>query len=191
MKAEAILEMLRTDLHKAIDEAVNTRLDMLEGDAISVEIEGPAFEEWTYTWPDGKEETYRDCEWYRVEGTSGRHRVLVGWTIRPVRGKDRRRIVVFGQQGGDASTILYPWTEFVETSDGRYAAIIPDPERPRATLRDGTPVPSRFRMAPIERTDHLYEEVSNAPTLRSVVNGDDVFQMIVHGYWVADLRGRL
>jgi hypothetical protein len=99
----------------------------------------------------------------------------------------RERAVVFGETGSS----LYPWTEFVEADDGRFAAGVSDPAHPRALLKDGDPIPARFQVAAVERTDQLFSGIRQGPSLRLVIAGADEETMVRHGYWVAGLRKRL
>jgi hypothetical protein len=99
----------------------------------------------------------------------------------------RKRAVAFGEAGSS----LYPWTEFVETDDGRYAAGVSDPVHPRALLKDGAAIPPRFDPATIVRTDRLFDGIRQGPSLRLVVKPDDELAMVRHGYWVAGLRNRI
>jgi hypothetical protein len=92
---------------------------------------------------------------------------------------------------GEAGSSLYPWTEFVETDDGRYAAGVIDPAHPRALLKDGDPIPARFKGAAVERTDRLFSGIRQGPSLRVVVTGAEEETMVRHGYWVAGLRKRV
>lgn len=101
---------------------------------------------------------------------------------------DRKRATVFGPAGPDS---FYPWTEFVETDTGDFAATIPNPEHPRAILTASDPLPGRFRGARVERADQLFEQIRNGPSLRLVVTSSDEVDMVLHGYWVARLRNRL
>jgi hypothetical protein len=98
---------------------------------------------------------------------------------------------VFGQTGPASSTNFYPWTEFVETDVESYAAQIPNPERPRKILTPSDPIPNRFRSAQVERADQLFDQITNGPSLRLVVDAADEENMVLHGYWVARLRNRL
>jgi hypothetical protein len=119
------------------------------------------------------------------------HRVVLGWTTRPSWGRsDRKRAVVFWQSGSQASQSYYPWTEFVETDGEGYAAPIPNPDHPRKVLTPQDPLPGRFHGAEVERSDRLFDQIANGPSLRLVVSADDEEAMIRHGYWVAILRGR-
>jgi hypothetical protein len=111
----------------------------------------------------------------------------VAWTVREAWGRERHRAVVFGEAGSS----LYPWTEFVETDDGRYAAGISDPNHPRALLKQGDPLPDWFSTATVERTDQLFDGIRQGPSLRLVVGADEEVRMVRHGYWVAGLRNRL
>jgi hypothetical protein len=99
-------------------------------------------------------------------------------------------MIIFWQSGSPTSSIYYPWAEFVETDDGRYAASIPNPDHPRKILTQQDPLPARFRNSQVERLDKLFGQVANGPSLRLVVDPDDEETMIRHGYWVATLRGR-
>ena len=143
-----------------------------------------------YRWPDGTNVTYDSARCYTLSVGHGSRQVIVGWTRSKVWGRDRRRAVVFGQDGGANSQQLYPWAEFVETDDGRYAAQIRDPERPRSMLKDGQPLPIRFELAEVRRADELFWTIVDGPSLRLVLQGTDEVAMVAHGFWVATLRGR-
>jgi hypothetical protein len=150
--------------------------------------------DWTYQWPGGAEakEAFFETRWYEAVGDRGSQRVRVAWTVRDAWGRqDRKRAVVFNQLGSADSTTYYPWTEFVETDEGRYAAQIPDPTRPRATLSDPAQLPGHLAGNTVERTDALFASIKDGPSLRLVVNGDDEVTMVRHGYWVATLRNRI
>ncbi len=129
----------------------------------------------------------RPDRWYTVADHGRQHRALVAWTARDAWGRIRKRVVIFGESGSS----LYPWTEFVETDDERYAAGISDPAHPRALLKHGAAIPERFHAATVERTDQLFEGVRQGPSLRLVVGSDEPLMMVRHGYWVAGLRNRL
>jgi hypothetical protein len=103
------------------------------------------------------------------------------------------RVRLTGPSRVSATTVrsLYPWTEFVETDDGRLAAGISDPAHPRALLKHGAPIPDWFGGATVERTDQLFHGIRQGPSLRVVVASDEEFRMVRHGYWVAGLRNRL
>jgi hypothetical protein len=191
---ESYFESIRVELFEAVTEAIDrvlgSRVPTQSLQAI-VEYEGVGFDEWSYRWPSAAVETYRNCRWYRVSGESQPARALIGLTRRKAWNKMRDRYVVFGQVGSDRSKTFYPWTEFVAASHGRFGAVIPDPRRPRASIRDGAVLPPRFRGCTIERTDHLYGPSKEDSSLRIVVDGHDRASMIAHGYWVAQLRARL
>jgi hypothetical protein len=140
-----------------------------------------------YRWPDGNDEAFTRSRWYAIEDHGRKQRVLVAWTNRDAWGRMRERAVVFGEAGSS----LYPWTEFVESDDGRFAAGVSDPAHPRALLKDGAPIPDRFDGATIVRTDQLFNGIRQGPSLRLVVEGSDEEAMVRHGYWVAGLRKRL
>ncbi|MFD3495877.1 hypothetical protein ACFWWB_35860 [Streptomyces sp. NPDC058690] len=193
------LETLREELHQTIDRIIDAHtscgdtspsITAEERDTLSVAA-GDATNEWTYRWPGSGTEDFHETRWYELAGERGRHRVRVAWARRAAWGRDDRlRAIVFHQQGRADSTTYYPWTEFVETDDGRYAAIIPKPGHPRAQLRDGDPIPDRFQHRTVERTDALFGSIAEGPSLRFVVDKSDEVEMVRHGYWVATLRNR-
>ena len=193
------LNLLRTELHAAVDRVIDGFLgqdgfiavapqDSTDPRVSPLEVTG----EWTYRWPGGEEEVFTKSRWYEVSGEHGTMRVRVAWTQRPAWGRDdRARAVVFHQIGSRESTTYYPWTEFVETDDDRFAASIPDPRRPRATLSNTDQLPPRFESATVERSDRVFTSIADGPSLRLVVAGEDEDAMVRHGYWVAALRNRI
>lgn len=192
---ELRLEELRREVQAAVALAIDGVIDRhvraaRPGGAI-VEYEDFASEKFFYRWPDGKIEEYDNCHWYQVTGPQGSVRVLFTETQRPVFGAKLKRYIVFGQLGSQASKTLYPFTEFVQTKDGNFAAVIPDPQRPRAAIKDPGSLPARFKDARVEKTHDLFDGVVGGESLRLVVPSDDVEAMISHAYWVAALRKRL
>ena len=193
------LDALRRELHAAVDEVLDHFLERagltkegVQADpgvvASPLEVTG----EWTYRWPGGAEEVFYKGRWFELLGTDGAHRVRVAWTRRAAWGRDDRvRAVVFHQVGSVDSTTYYPWTEFVETDDGRYAAPIPDPDRPRAMLADLDDLPPRFAGMVVERSDQVFTSIAEGPSLRLVVGKSDEAAMVEHGYWVGVLRNRI
>jgi hypothetical protein len=192
------LEAIREELHRAVDEILDRHLGAgaprppRGGGAGAVEFEGDNGP-WTYRWPgSGGVEKFYESRWYKLATSNGRRRVLVAWAVRSSWGKaDRRRAIVFLQQGDADSQRFYPWTEFVETDDGRYAAPLVDPTRPRKMLADGEPLPHRFDGLTVERSDRLFDSIQDGPSLRLVVDATDEVAMVEHGYWVATLRRRI
>ena len=199
------VDAMRADLHAALDQIIDQYLaaahseqegpDHLPAPTAErpVITKGADIGPWTYTWwgTGSEEEEYQPAREYQVITPSRTHRVVLGWTERPAWGRDRKRAVVFWQSGPPASRIFYPWSEFVETDTGRYAAPIPNPDQPRKILTHQEPLPPRFRGAEVERSDQLFDRIANGPSLRLVVDGTDEESMIRHGYWVAGLRNRL
>ncbi|GAA1992818.1 hypothetical protein [Kitasatospora viridis] len=189
------IEALRAELHQAVDEIVDRHLGRTAAtgeapDPVSV-TEGEQTGEWTYQWPGGGVEKFHRTRWFEAAGDRGRHRVRVAWARRPAWGReDRLRAIVFLQQGKPESKTYYPLTEFVETDDDRFAAIIPRPTRPRAQLRDDEPLPERFRHQVVERTDALFESIADGSSVRLVLEESAEDEMVRHGYWVAALRNR-
>ncbi|MGW4905943.1 hypothetical protein [Streptomyces sp. NPDC004270] len=192
------LEAIRAELHRAVDEIIDAHAGRGDGerrhapaaDSVSVTAQEKTGE-WTYRWPGSGVEDFHRTRWYEAAGEQGKHRVRVAWARRAAWGRDDRlRAIVFHQQGGADSNTYYPWTEFVETDDGRYAAIIPKPGRPRAQLRDGDLLPDRFTDRVVERSDALFDSIAEGSSLRFVVEEADEAEMVRHGYWVATLRNR-
>jgi hypothetical protein len=79
----------------------------------------------------------------------------------------------------------------VETDTGRFGAPIPNPQRPRAILRDGEPLPPRFTGKTVARADDVFDSIREGASLRLVVDEGDEAEMVRHGHWVAELRGRI
>lgn len=191
------LGLVRAQLHSAVDRVLDdflndvVTLDTGGADGIEV-VARDATADWTYRWPGGDTEDFFETRWYDADGPRGPQRVRVAWAHRPAWGRaDRKRAIVFNQLGTSESTAYYPWTEFVEADDGRYAAPIPDPDRPRAMISDPERVPQRFAGRVVARSDELFRSVNDGPSLRLVVPASDEVAMVEHGYWVAVLRRRI
>lgn len=147
-------------------------------------------EPFEYRRPDGEWETFDPAFAHVVAGTPPRE-VVVGFTRRHAWGAERRRAIVFDATGlPHAPDRWYPWAELAETDDGRFAAPIPNPSRPRAHLKDGDPLPPRIASDTVARLDSLIESVENGPSLRLVLEEDDRVGMVRHAHWAASLRGR-
>jgi len=199
MEVETVMEVevLRAALHDAVDRIIDEHLGASAAEPSSKRAEpsvegvsvaaGADHGSFTYRWPSGGDEEFARSRWYVVADRGREHRVLVAWTDREAWGRMRKRAVVFGEAGSS----LYPWTEFVETDDARYAAGVSDPAHPRALLKHGAAVPDRFDAGTVERTDQLFHGVRQGPSLRLVVKPEDEVAMVQHGYWVAGLRSRL
>lgn len=193
------VDVLRKELRAAVDKVLDRFLERagLAKDGVQADpdvLVSPLEEtgEWTYRWPGGAEEVFYKSRWFELRRTDGAQRVRVAWTRRAAWGRDDRvRAVVFHQVGSADSTNYYPWTEFVETDDGRYAASIPDPNRPRAMLADLDDLPPRFAGMIVERSDQVFTSIADGPSLRLVVGESDEAAMVEHGYWVAVLRNRI
>jgi hypothetical protein len=188
------LETLREDLHRAIDAVIDAHVATAggqgNGHVLKVERQ-ETVKAWSYRWPSGDVEHYETAIRYRVTGDFGEADVLVGQTMRYAWGRDRGRIVVFGKASGTGSAAYYPWTEFVETDDGDYAAKLSMPNDPRKSLRDGDPLPPRLASANVQRNDQIFRSIRDGAALRLVVAADDAEAMIAHAYWVASLRSRI
>ena len=191
------VEALRAALHQAVDQIIDGYLDADAATAPAKKagppdggievVAGEGHGSFTYRWPSGGDEEFTSSRWYGVVEHGREHRVLVAWTERAAWGRMRKRAVAFGEAGSS----LYPWTEFVETDDGRYAAGVSDPAHPRALLKDGAEIPGRFHPGTVERTDQLFNGIRQGQSLRLVVKSDDELAMVRHGYWVAGLRNRI
>ncbi len=198
------VSVMREALHGAVDRIID---EYLAGGSLSqipadqpvptldtpLVVRGDETGAWTYRWPgnEGAEEFYASRQ-YEIVTPYKTYRVRLAWSERPAWGRqDRKRAIVFGQTGPASSKTFYPWTEFVETDTGRYAAPIPNPEQPRKMLTSSDPLPARFQDAEVERTDQLFDQIVNGPSQRLVVDANEEEAMIFHGYWVARLRNRL
>jgi hypothetical protein len=194
---------LRARIHAAIDEI----LDEYEGQPVlphvmatttapppdfTIESLGPV-DPFSYSWPaDYGTEEFRSGAAYRIPGTNPGASVIVAWTTRLAWGRDRDRAVVFYKaRPDDGVGRWYPWTEFVETDTGMYAATIPNPDRPRSILRDGSAIPAEIARYTIARADQLFNSIREGASLRLVLEQDDEIDMVRHGYRVAQLRGRV
>jgi hypothetical protein len=178
---------LRTELYKAIDAVLNRYMMVNEFSITLVETE----QGYIYHWPK-ETEVFDLAHWYEVAGGNGKMRILVArknTTDRPVWSKFRGHIAIFAQS--ESSKTLYPCAEFIETDDGDYAAIIPNPENPRSALKDGEQLPERFSNARVLRNDQVFRSIRNGPVLRLIVKSTDEEAMVKHGYWVAQLRRRI
>jgi hypothetical protein len=198
------VDLMREALHSAVDRIID---EYLAGCGLSsppadrpmptidapLIIRGGEIGPWTYRWPsDEGTETFYASRQYEVVTPYKTHRVRLAWSERPAWGRqDRKRAIVFGQTGAPSSNTFYPWTEFVETDTGRYAAPIPNPDQPRKMLTASDPLPGQFQGALVERTDQLFDQIVNGPSQRVVVDADEAEAMVLHGYRVARLRNRL
>lgn len=198
------IQLMREALHGAVDRIIDEYLVEVSPSSPAADqpvptisaplvVRGDDMGTWTYRWP-GKEEKekFYSTRLYEVVTPHKTHRVRLAWSERQAWGRrDRKRVIVFGQVGPASSTTFYPWTEFVETDTGCYAAPIPNPEHPRRMLTSFEPLPNRFRTAQVERTDQLFDQITNGPSLRVAVDAAGEEYMVQHGYWVARLRNRL
>jgi hypothetical protein len=191
--------LLKANLHAAIDRVVDEFVAQQASTAASpaagaedVVSLGPV-QPFVFRWPaDYGSEDFVPAHLYRVASTGGDTTVVAAWTTRYAWNAERRRAVVFHRvRANDPPTKWYPWTEFVQTDAGRYAATIPNPQRPRALLREGDPLPPRFTGKTVARADELFNSIREGASLRLVVDESDEEEMVRHGHWVAALRGRL
>jgi hypothetical protein len=194
------VRLMREALHTAVDRIID---EYMAADSSSSQPSVPTIDvplivrgddvgQWSYRWPgdEGTEKFYASRQ-YDLVTPHRTYRVRIAWSERQAWGRpNRKRAIVFGEAGA-RSVNFWPWTEFVETDTGRYAAPIPNPDYPKKVLTPSDPLPGRFRNAQVERTDQLFEQIVNGPSLRVVVNADDEEAMIRHGYWVARLRSRV
>jgi hypothetical protein len=186
------LDLLRRQLHDAVDNAFDELV--LGSSSAPVEPEiidaGPC-EPFEYRRPDGEWETFAPATAYVVNGTAPPRDVVVALTERRAWGAERRRAIVFDATGlPHAPDRWYPWAEFVETDDGRFAAPIPNPARPRSYLKVGESLPDRFSRATVEPLGTLIPSVRDGNSLRLVLREAERREMVRHAHWVASLRGR-
>jgi hypothetical protein len=183
---------LRRQLHETVDALLDDFV-LAGGQSLpepAIEERGPC-EPFEYRRPDGEWETFDPAAAYAVNGSTARRDVVVGFTRRHAWGAERSRAIVFDTTGlPHAPDRWYPWAEFVETDDGRFAAPIPNPARPRAYLSDGDPLPGRLAAATVARLDSLIAAVGNGRSLRLVLAADEGREMVRHARWSAGLRGR-
>lgn len=185
------LEAIRTHLHAAVDAMVDD-LALAQAAVLaepSVESGGPC-EPFEYRRPDGVWEEYDPAAAFVANGSAPARDLVVGFTERPAWGALRGRAIVFDATGlPHAPDRWYPLVEFVQVDDGRFAAPLPNPARPRSYLRAGDELPARFRDSTVERLDALIASVRDGRSLRLVLASDERLEMARHGYWVASLRG--
>lgn len=187
------LEAIRTQLHSAVDAMVD---DLALAHACvlaepAVESRGPC-EPFEYRRPDGVWEEYDPAAAFSTNGAALQRHLVVGFTKRAAWRAVRGRAIVFDATGlPHAPDRWYPLAEFVEVDDGRFAAPVPNPARPRSYLKAGDDLPPRFAGETVERLDALIGTVRDGRSLRLVLGADDRLEMARHGYWVASLRGVL
>jgi hypothetical protein len=194
---------LRDRLHQAVDRVVDEFFP--GGSPLAVAATGTGWdiarqeevnESWTFYWPrkagvEDPEEYYRYA-WYSISAGESAFRVRLAWTnVREAWGRVRDRAIVFLKVGAPESRTHYALTEFVETDvDGLYAATIPDPQQPRSMLYDLEKLPAHLRGADVRRLDDVFGSVADGPSLRLVLPKDAEDDMVRHGCWVGELRGR-
>lgn len=185
------LQAIRTHLHAAVD-AVVDELARAQAGALAepaIESRGPC-EPFEYRRPDGVWEAYEPAAAFCVDGATRRTDLVVGFTERLAWGAVRGRAIVFDATGlPHAPDRWYPLAEFVQVDDGRYAAPLPNPARPRSYLKAGDEVPTRFAGASVERLDALIGSVREGRSLRLVLDTGEQLEMARHAVWVASLRG--
>ena len=184
------LETIRERLHHAVDAMVDELALAQAPPPREPEIEsrGPC-EPFEYRRPDGVREEYAAADAFSATGTAPGREVVVGFTERAAWGALRGRAVVFDATGlPHAPDRWYPLAEFVEVDDGRFAAPVPNPARPRSYLRAGDALPPRLEGATVERLDALIGAVQDGRSLRLVLERDDRAGMVRHACWAAALR---
>jgi hypothetical protein len=191
---------LRKRLHEAVDEIIDDVTSPQRDSASPAPIHSAehvdrlgAVGSFIFHWPaDYGSEQFESGNAYRPASLSDQSSVIVGWTTRRAWGRDRRRAVVFHRmRAGDAPKRWYPWTEFVETDNGKFAASIPNPDRPRAMLKEGADLPARFIDRATARSDEVFDSIRDGASLRLVVDESEEPEMVRHGLWVAKLRRRV
>ncbi len=187
-------------MHRAVDRVVDQRPGSARtphsdgaGSVWQIAVTGGTDAgQWVYHWPGERTpQVFFASRLYEALGPHGTAQVRVARCTRPAWGRERERAVVFKHQGGPDARTYYQWTEFVETDDGRFAAVIPNPQRPRTLLREGGVLPDHLHPARVARSDNLFRSIQSGASLRYVVDREDEVSMIEHGYWVAALRHRI
>ena len=194
---------LRVELHEALDAVLDRFLgdgsDALKsgtsgsvGEVAELKIRHTRTlaEPYVHPWPDKTRETYRTGDWYEVVAPEGSLEMLVAETSRFAWHKERNRVVVFARWMGSKGQ-PYPWLEYCENDADGYSADLRNPAKPRSVLRDGEPLPNELTNAEVRRLDELYEGVRNGPSLRIVVERDDVESLIRYAYWTSRVVGRI
>jgi hypothetical protein len=191
--------LLRERLHASVDAVVDEFLTQQASTPAApaasdetVEALGP-IEPFVFNWPaDYGSEDFTSATAYRLSSLAEEASVVVGWTTRYAWNRDRRRAVVFHRmRPDDGPGRWYPLTEFVETDTGRFGATIPNPQRPRAILREGEPLPPRFTGKTVARADEVFDSIREGASRRLVVDEGEEAELVRHGCWVAQLRGRI
>ena len=196
-------EDFRAELHSAVDavldrflgadsEGLTTATDGWMGELADLKIRHirRLAEPYVHPWPDKTGETYRTGDWYEVIAPEGSLEMLVAETTRFAWHEERGRVVVFARWMGSSGQ-PYPWLEYCENDADGYSADLRNPEKPRSVLRDGDPIPKELTNANVRRLDELYEGVRNGPSLRLVVDKEDVERLIRYAYWTSRVIGRI
>jgi len=202
MSSQPELELLRSELHRAIDDAIDKVAGRSPASADTSPV-GPVAAvlrrlpdrdagPHPYQWPKNVEHFERGS-WYEARFDANAVIVRVSWTERACWGKDdRRRAIVFGFVRGDLPSRPEPFAEFVETDESppRFAASIRRPgDGGKTHLKSEDPIPAGLEDFEFQRNDTLFDSVHYGPALRVVVDELDEESMIRFGLWIARLRG--
>ena len=129
--------------------------------------------DFTYKWPDNKEEKYTDVQEGVVQYDGRDYQVKVGFTNRRSAGKLRRRSLVLVDR--------YPSVEFVASdtsNNGKMASLIKD--RRRKQVPAGADSPPEYAGMPVGS----YREIVNGPGARNglavICYSDDLATMVRH-----------
>lgn len=186
---------LRAELHRAVDSILDAYIasnTASHDDTLTI-TPSEVIGSFDYPWPAQPPESFTSGRWYKVSNKSESAMILVAWAKkkRLVWRKDRDCAVVFARVSADPTNLPYPCVEFTQTDKGSFAAIIPDPNHPRAVLSKKEQLPKHLAHANVAPVDELFDSIKKGPSLRLVVDQDDEIAMAGHGYWVAQLRGRI
>lgn len=142
---------------------------------------------WTYRWPAGSE-IYTHTSIYEATGLNETHVLRVAWGSRDAWNRaGRGRVVVFGKRPGAENE--YPYIEFTEADDGRWAAAV-YPTASRRQLRQSEPPPDLPINGELVPVGEVFAGVKGGNTVRLVVDSSNEEAMAIYGLSVARTRGR-
>ncbi|MBO0778633.1 MAG: hypothetical protein J2P37_07365 [Ktedonobacteraceae bacterium] len=190
------LESLRRDLYRAVDDVLDRYKSVLRiatETGLVVTFIGDLETPYVHNWPDYQQE-FPEGHLFDVSGEGLPKeglRILVARSEQEVWSKRRAHIVVFGANHafGDVKQFT-PYAEFIADDLGTFCSSIPNPLRPRESLKKGAKLPDRYVSAVVKPNDELFHSVKKGPALRLVVQEDQETAMIEHAVFVASLRKR-
>jgi len=186
---------LRIQLHRLIDELLDQALSEAQQQQGQEEtrltiVAGNPQQAFTYRFPN-EEVEFSGGRYYSVQGPQGYLKMLLAKGEVEIWHARYPAFFVFARESGPENPLsMQDCTQFTKTDTGEFGSVIPNPADPKKKLKAGMALPPRYANARVARTDELYASVKNAPTLRLVVQENDIDAMLSHGYYVAHLRNR-